>query len=139
MENDDSARDCWVSWTSFQSRPNQRSMPTILDSSHSRTSLTGAANRICARVASAPYFDVHSVGSTPLYLLLDIFSKEMLGVTWVPLIRGLSGLVRSTSSGRRNRPVEGSVKVLPWTIPWLRRFLNGSAGALEFPAGNSSD
>ena len=139
MEKDASVRVCWVSWTSFQSRLNHRSTPTTLVSSHSRTSLTGAENRMCARVASAPYFDVVVVGSTPLYLLLDIFSKEILGATWVPFIKGLSGLVKSTSAGRRKRPVEGSVKVFPWTMPWLRSTLNGSAGAAEFLFGLSLD
>ncbi len=77
--------------------------------SQSRISLTGAWKSMCARVASAPCWPMTLVGSTPLCLDLDIFSDETMAVFPVAMTFGVEGLVKSTSSGLRKRPVEGSL------------------------------
>ncbi|KAI5288858.1 hypothetical protein KEM55_008963, partial [Ascosphaera atra] len=86
---------------------------------------------------------MHAVGSTPLYLLLLIFSKLTFGLTGPsrPLITGFLGSAeKSSSSGFRKRPVVGSVKVLPCTMPWDSSVVNGSwiSPSPRFSGGNRS-
>ena len=56
---------------------------------------------MCALVTSAPYLRMHSVGSTPLCLLFDIFSKETTTGSPVDTILGSWDFDRSTSAGFR--------------------------------------
>ena len=91
----------------IHTRRKKREAPSTPAPDHSNCCSGGAANMTNNRAVSAPYSSIKACGSTPLFLLFDIFSTPPT-TTWVfevspinlaPLGRPFSSRSNSTSNG----------------------------------------